>query len=263
MKRIILLFISVLTIGLSTTQAQENPRLKLYEKAVFKSKNGSLPYRILMPQNYNPNVQYPLVIFLHGSGERGTDNALQLKHGGELFVRDSVRAKYPAFVVFPQCAPDRTWSEMNYNPESKENRFTFSNKIEESKEQELLEELITYLQKNLSIRKSKIYIGGLSLGGIGTFELVRRNPKLFAAAFPICGAADPSIAKKLKHTNWWIFHGEDDDVVYAKYSIDMNEALTKVKASVKLSIYPEVMHDSWTNTFAEPTLLSWLFSQQL
>jgi len=100
------------------------------------------------------------------------------------------------------------------------------------------------------------------MGGMGTFETVKNNPKLFAAAFPICGGAHPDIASELTGPRWWIFHGEDDTVVKPENSVNIYEAMKAENIDVRLSLYPEVGHDSWTNAFAEPNLLEWLFSQK-
>ena len=103
---------------------------------------------------------------------------------------------------------------------------------------------------------------GLSMGGMGTFELVRRKPHVFAAAMPICGGAHPSTAKQIRKTSWWIFHGEKDDVVLPVFSKDMAAALKKAKAKVSLTLYPNANHNSWDPAFAEPGLMQWLFSQR-
>jgi predicted peptidase len=100
------------------------------------------------------------------------------------------------------------------------------------------------------------------MGGMGTFEMVRRNPKLFAAAFPICGGANVATAPALKKTKWWVFHGGKDDVVPPKLSQDMVDAMKKEKATVKFTLYPNANHNSWTPAFAEPDLLYWLFAQK-
>jgi predicted peptidase len=102
----------------------------------------------------------------------------------------------------------------------------------------------------------------LSMGGMGTFEIVRRNPKLFAAAMPICGGANPSTAKQLRKTNWWIFHGAKDDVVNPEFSIQMATALQQQSANIKFTLYPDANHNSWDAAFAEPTFLNWLFSNK-
>jgi len=199
------------------------------------------------------------VLFLHGSGERGNDNELQLVHGADLFLQPKVRRDYPALVVFPQCAKNANWSGYTWNEDGTIN-FNHSNEI--VTHQKLLTALLLELNQNYSLDNDRLYIGGLSMGGMGTFETVRQNPKLFAAAFSICGGADPRIAKELIHPKWWIFHGAEDKVVFPFYSSDMNEALQAVGAEVKFSLYPEVGHDSWNNVFVEPKLLEWLFRQR-
>ena len=236
--------------------------LSEYKADMLTQKNDTLPYRILLPKNYNPNVKYPLIIFLHGSGERGKDNNLQLTHGADLFLKASVRQDYPAVVVFPQLADDHLWSSFEGST-SADTNFSYPEKPGKVKHQELLKALLKKLQKQFSLDSTRFYVGGLSLGGMGTFEIVYNNPKTFAAAFPICGGANPKIAKRLGKPSWWIFHGADDVVVPAKYSQQMFDALKAENVDVKLSIYPDVNHDSWTNAFAEPDLLKWLFSKSL
>jgi predicted peptidase len=108
----------------------------------------------------------------------------------------------------------------------------------------------------------RVYVGGLSMGGMGTFELVRRMPKTFAAAFPICGGANPATAKKMDDVDWWIFHGAKDDVVPPRHSEVMVKALKKEGANVKFTLYPNANHNSWDPAFTEPELLSWLFSKK-
>ena len=119
--------------------------------------------------------------------------------------------------------------------------------------------LMETLEKKYMMNPKRRYIGGLSMGGMGTFELVARNPDYFAAAFPICGGGNPVWSNLIKTTPLWIFHGEDDDVVLDNFSRKMYEALSKEKASVRLTIYPEVKHSSWDNAFDEADLMHWLF----
>lgn len=237
--------------------------LSMYKKDVFTSKKGNLPYRILLPKNYNPNVKYPLILFLHGSGERGNDNELQLTHGADLFLKASVRRDYPAVVVFPQLANDHFWSSFESDRNANPRTFVYPEKPKKVTHQELLKGLIKDLKKQFSLDANRLYVGGLSLGGMGTFEIVYNNPNVFAAAFPICGGANPKIAKNISDPSWWIFHGADDVVVKAAYSQQMYDALKAENADAKITIYPNVNHDSWTNAFAEPDLLKWLFSKSL
>lgn len=236
--------------------------LSMYKKDVLTYKKGNLPYRVLLPKNYNPSVKYPLILFLHGSGERGNDNEAQLVHGANLFLKESVRRDYPAIVVFPQLAKDHLWSSFESNNTSPR-LFNYPEKPGKVIHQELLKALIKKLKNQFNLDSNRFYVGGLSLGGMGTFEIVYNNPKLFAAAFPICGGANAKIAKRISNPSWWIFHGAKDRVVPPEYSQQMYDALKQNGADVKLTLYPNVEHDSWTNTFAEPDLLKWLFSKSL
>ncbi len=237
--------------------------LNLYQKKWLIDGRDTLPYRLLLPQDYDASKKYPLILFLHGSGERGNDNEAQLVHGGRLFLQDSVRKNYPAIVVFPQCAANSFWSNVSIISDSiKGTRiFNFKPDGEPTKAMELLLELVKELTDTYPLDKNRLYIGGLSMGGMGTFELVRRKPKLFAAAFPICGGANAATAKKLKGPSWWIFHGLKDNVVDPVYSKIMAAALKDEGAKVKLTLYPEANHNSWDSAFAEKELMSWLFSQ--
>ncbi|KAA3629876.1 MAG: phospholipase, partial [Bacteroidetes bacterium] len=108
---------------------------------------------------------------------------------------------------------------------------------------------------------SRVYIGGLSMGGMGTFEMVRRHPGVFAAAFPICGGAHPATAEAIKDVSWWIFHGAKDQVVLPKYSEEMYKSLKAAGADVKFTLYPDANHNSWDPAFAEKDLMEWLFSK--
>lgn len=222
------------------------------------------PYRLLLPVDFDIHKKYPLILFLHGAGERGNDNEKQLLHGGSLFLTDSIREKYPAIVVFPQCASNGFWADMgsHYDSAAKKRVIEFKVDGKPNREMNLLLGLFKSLEKNYSLDKKKIYVGGLSMGGMGTFEMVRRKPKTFAAAFAICGGANPATAKKMTNTAWWIFHGLKDPVVDPQFSKDMAEALIKAGADVKLTLYPEDGHNSWDDAFKEPDLFEWLFSHR-
>lgn len=265
MKKVHLLFIAVLcclTTVPTNLFAQAN---SIFDDKIFENESGRLLYRILAPKNIDPNKSYPLIIFLHGSGERGNDNELQLKHGGNLFAADTTRTKYPAFVVFPQCPEDGSWHNVEYDRSLEKVIFEFprnsNNKKNDDSQLSLVEALIQDLINKNNIDTNRIYLGGLSMGGFGVFELVKRNPNKFAAAFPICGGAHPRMARRLRKTSFWIFHGKDDTVIPYTLSTQIFDALEKKAADVKMSIYPDVGHDSWTNAFAEPELLPWLFSK--
>ncbi len=235
----------------------------LYEKHTFIFRGDTLLYRLLLPENYNPGKMYPMILFLHGSGERGNDNEAQLIHGAELFLRDSIRKNFPAIIVFPQCAPKDSWANTSsYKDSSGKRILQFKTTGKATKSMWLVQRLVRKIINQYPVTKKQLYVGGLSMGGMGTFDIVKRNPKLFAAAFPICGGADSAIAPKLKYVNWWIFHGAKDKNVDPIYSKIMVQALQKANAPVRFTLYPEAEHNSWDNVFVEPGLFPWLFSNK-
>ena len=237
--------------------------LSQFKKHLFISNGDTLPYRLLLPENYNPKQKYPLVFFLHGAGERGRDNEAQLLHGGSLFLKEDVRKNFPAIVVFPQCATTSFWGNVTFSQDTAGRRvFEFIEGRKPTAAMMLAQGLLDKLLTSYPVEKKQVYVAGLSMGGMGTFEIVERNPGLFAAAIPICGGANPSTAEKLKGTNWWIFHGAKDDVVPPVLSQKMYDALVQSKAVAKLTMYPEANHNSWDSAFAETDLLPWLFAQQ-
>jgi len=242
-----------------TMQAQDK---SLYKKEIFIVNNDTLPYRILLPLNYDAKRKYPLIYVLHGAGERGNDNEAQLVHGAGLFLKDSIRQNYPAIVVFPQCPAKSFWANTTFSQDTAGKwSIQFQAEGEPTIAMDLAQQLLKSIIDEYPVNTKQVYVGGLSMGGMGTFEIVRRNPKLFAAAFPICGGAAPSTASKLTKVKWWVFHGDADAVVPPAFSRAMVDALKKEGADVKFSLYPGVNHNSWDNAFAEPTLLSWLFAQ--
>lgn len=243
-------------------QAQQEV-LDAYERKVFVERGDSLPYRILYPKNFSPDKEYPLVLVLHGAGERGDNNQSQLVYGAERFVRE--QEQFPAIVVFPQCPKDSYWANVDIVKDEKGKRtFNFLEGGEPTTAMRSLMGLLKDLRKQKYVDKDRVYLGGLSMGGMGTFELLRRKPRVFAAAFPICGGGAPATAKRYarKVDSIWVFHGEVDGVVPVQHSERMAEALREAGADVKLTIYPGVNHNSWDYAFKEPELLQWLFSQK-
>jgi predicted peptidase len=234
----------------------------LYQKKIFTSGQDTLRYRLLLPENYKASKKYPRILFLHGAGEKGNDNEKQLVHGAGFFLRDDVRRNYPAIVVFPQCPEKDSWAKYVFMDSGGRQIFQLLKEEGPTTSMRLLELFIQQLDEEFRLDKKRFYVGGLSMGGMGTFDIVRRNPKLFAAAFPICGAADPSTASSLKKPAWWIFHGAKDNVVPPVFSIQMAEALKREKARVRFSLYPNANHNSWDPAFAEQDLMPWLFAQR-
>ena len=235
-----------------------NAQTSPYQKAVHKKDGAVLPYRILLPKNFDQNKKYPLLVFLHGAGERGGDNEQQLTHGSDQFLTQEFRKENAAIIVFPQCPQDAYWASI----ETREGplKFTYPEKPKNNPILDLVEDMIKTLKSKYKINRKRIYVGGLSMGGMGPFELVYRNPRMFAAAFAICGGANPKIGRKIRRPVWRIDHGEVDEVVPIALSEQMVRALQKKKAQVIFHRYPAVNHNSWDNVFADPTFLPWLFS---
>src|SRR5579862_6802889 len=160
--------------------------LSLYERKEFTRNGQTLLYRILYPVNYDADKKYRLIVFLHGAGERGSDNQNQLSHGGSFFLTDSIRKNYPAIVIFPQCPKDSTWSTLNFTLDTVTQKRTVTFAMRESPctPQLLVKELMDSLIAKKHADRNYIYIGGLSLGGFGTYEMIERYPAFFAVDFP-------------------------------------------------------------------------------
>ena len=167
----------------------------LFEKQLFISGEDTLPCRILTPIPFDASKKYPLLIFLHGAGERGNDNEAQLTWGTDVFLDSLNRIKFPAIVIFPQCPANDKWSEYNKNSLKDSTGYEFSDAAAIRKPLKLVSDFIDTLLQSNQIDKKRVYIGGLSMGGFGTLELLWRKPQTFAAAFPICGATNPNKLK--------------------------------------------------------------------
>jgi predicted peptidase len=218
--------------------------------------NDTLYYRQLFP-DADTMRKYPLVIFLHGSGERGHDNEAQLKWGVQNFATDQNMTLHPALVVAPQCPEKMGWSSFSREKNTTEMHLQST----PTKPMELLIELIHKLVKTMPIDSNRIYITGLSMGGFGTYDAIERYPNLFAAAVPVCGGGDVSKAASIARLPVWIFHGAEDPAVNPKYSLDMLEALTKAGAHPGLTQYPETGHFSWLAAYSDALMMEWLFRQ--
>ena len=205
---------------------------------------------------------YPLIIFLHGIGERGSDNEKQLKHFARFFLNDSIRRKLESIVIFPQCPDSAFWPsyfDLQFDTLTHLGKVTFPYQPNPSKPSLLLKRLTDSLVKVYVANPDRLYIGGLSLGGFGTYDFIERYPGYFAAAFPICGGGDTSFAESIaKKTSVWIFHGSADPVIHVEYARLYYEVLKKYGADVKYMEYKGVGHNSWENAMLEPGLLEWI-----
>ncbi|WP_445731337.1 carboxylesterase family protein [Mariniflexile sp.] len=252
---VILFCFAVLT---STAQHQE-----LYKEAFFVKQGDTLKYRILFPKNFSESKQYPLILFLHGAGERGNDNKTQLVHGSKLFANEKNRDSFPAIVIFPQSPKEGYWSNVKVDRSKKGlEKYKYKKAGKPTKSMKLVLSLMEDITSKSYINKNQIYVGGLSMGGMGTFDILKFKPNLFAAAFPISGGGNPkSVTKYADKVSLWVFHGGNDDVVHPYFSLSMVTALQKKGADVKLTYFENDNHNSWDSAFAEPQLLIWLFSK--
>lgn len=249
----LLVCISLISYGQLTKEA--------FQKEQFSKNGKSLNYRILYPEEFDAKKQYPVILILHGAGERGDDNESQLVHGSSLFLSDDFRENYPAVVIFPQCPKDSYWANVAVDRSSYPLNLSFQDGGEPTYAMDLVMSLMDSIQGTKYSKDDRIYVGGLSMGGMGTFEIVSRRPEMFAAAFPICGGANPKIAPKLAQIPWWVFHGGQDSVVLPSYSTDMVIAIRKAGGDVKFTLYKDANHNSWDAAFSEPDLMYWLFSK--
>ena len=259
MKKIVCLLTLLMSIHFS--QAQD---FSAYKKELFIRGTDTLRYRMLYPENYTRGKSYPLIVFLHGAGERGNDNEAQLSHGGALFLKDSLRKQFPAIVIFPQCPADSFWNGFTIRMDTaKADVWNRSLNISGlSTPERLVKLLMDSLTGHKIADKTRVYLGGLSLGGFGTYDLVIHYPGYFAAAFPICGQANLQVfTERASRVPIWIFHGALDNVVDPQPDRNLIKALQGMGAkNAKYTEYPNANHNSWDSAFAEPGLLPWLFS---
>ena len=194
-------------------------------------------YLLYLPPGYstNPATVWPLMIFLHGAGERGTNIEAVTAHGPPMLIEQGW--DYPCVVVSPQCAGG-SWSSF------------------------ALEAFIDDLLLTYRIDPDRIYVTGLSMGGYATWDLAVRHPEMYAAVVPVCGAGNPSLAYRLRDLPLWAFHGALDPVVPVSGTLDMIEAIRKAGGNPLVTIYPDLGHDVWTVTYINNGLYNWLFDQR-
>lgn len=195
-------------------------------------------YLLYLPKDYDKSDKsFPLVLFLHGAGERGTDIEKVKVHGLPRLVNEG--KDFPFIVVSPQCPDLMLWNT------------------------DVLSSLLDEIEANYRVDKNRIYVTGLSMGGYGTWSLALAQPERFAAIAPVCGWADTSKANTIAHLPIWVFHGAKDNVVPVKTSEDMVSALKNYGSEVKFTVYPEANHDSWTETYNNDELYKWFLQQSL
>jgi len=194
-----------------------------------------LQYLLHVP-DHEPGARLPLILFLHGAGERGDDLAKVKVHGPPKLVEKD--PEFPFIVVSPQCPADQWWT---LPP---------------------LLKLLDHVCATQPVDEDRIYLTGLSMGGFGSFSLAALAPERFAAVAPICGGGDPGTAAQMKHLPFWVFHGKKDPVVPVARSTQMVDALKAAGAEVRYTEYPEAGHDAWSATYDDPELYRWFLEYE-
>lgn len=251
----------------SSTSGITREVVEAFAEGVFRGERLSLPYRLHSPAGAGDGDPRPLLVFLHGYGERGDDNVRQLVHGGKLFASPEFQEKHGAFVLAPQCPAVKrlgsdkplTWS-MNLWPTEETPRTDIGQTP--SAALQAVQGLVTELIATKPIDPKRVYVMGLSMGGYGTWELAARDPQRFAAAAPVCGGGNPAWAERLKGLPVWAFHGDADGAVPVERMREMVAALEAAGGKLQSTEYPGVGHDSWTPTFQSPEFWDWLFEQR-
>jgi predicted peptidase len=229
---IVLLLVNLLT-GCSVMKSSKSDK---QQHKTFHKGSYNLDYLLYLPSIHGNDKHFPLVLFLHGSGERGDKLDKVKTHGPPMLVRQG--KEFPFILVSPQCPDGKRWNVSE------------------------LSALLDDIEKNYSVDKARIYVTGLSMGGYGTWSLASANPKRFAAILPVCGGGDFLNACMLKDVPAWVFHGAKDKVVSVQESERMVDAIKRCGGNPRFTVYPEAGHDSWTETYNNPEVYNWLLSQR-
>jgi predicted peptidase len=227
--------VAVFLTAISTLPARgQSQSENLFEKEI--TTKARIKYLLFLPADYGKtDKQWPLMLFLHGAGESGNDLAKVKAHGPARIVE--TKKDFPFILVSPQSS-GRGW-----NPD-------------------VLNSLLDDVVAKYKVDKDRIYLTGLSMGGYGTWTLGAAHPERFAALVPICGGGNPADASKLKNLPIWVFHGGKDNVVPLENSERMVKAIKEAGGNVQFTVYPEAGHDSWTETYNNPKLYTWLLEQK-
>lgn len=216
--------------------AEEAPKSRQTAETFDLAEGKTINFLLYLPEGYEENEKWPLLFFLHGAGERGTDLNLVKKHGPPKLIEAG--KEFPFLVVSPQCPQETRWAA------------------------EDLVALANHIIEIHNVDPDRFYITGLSMGGAGTWSLAGAMPDQVAAIAPICGRANPQVVEKIKEIPAWVFHGAKDTAVELSNSEQMVQLLKEQGSQPKFTIYPEAKHDSWTETYENQELYDWLLSHR-
>jgi predicted peptidase len=216
----------------------------------------ALPYRLFVPADCGAGNPCGLLLFLHGAGERGTDNQAQLKNDALAWTTRQAQAGNPTVVVYPQCPSDAQWVDAPWSDGS----YALA-KTTISKPMAAVMNLLAALQQELPIDAKRLLVTGPSMGGYGTFDIIARNPTMFAGALSLCGGGDPTQGPALRHLPIWIFHGDSDPAVPVRGSRQMVRALRDAGGSPNYTEVASGGHNMWNVAYQDLKVLRWLLAQ--
>ena len=232
---VVMLFLAGCTSSKQIQDREVGQHAKKLSKEVKKL--VEINYLLYLPKNYNSSQEkFPLMLFLHGAGERGHDLNLVKMHGPPKLIDQG--KDFPFIVVSPQCPENVWWSTDDLSA--------------------LLDDVV----QKYNVDENRIYVTGLSMGGYGTWAMAEKYPDRFAAIAPVCGGGNPLTICKIGKLPVWVFHGAKDPVVSVKEGQQMVDALNKCGNDAKLTIYPEAWHDAWTETYNNQELYEWFLKQK-
>ena len=250
-------WISMFTVlGAAAAGAAVDPVAATAPKAYTNAAGKVLLYRVMGPAKMESGRKYPLVVFMHGAGERGNDNAAQLKNATRFILAYMREKGADGYFLAAQCPSGQQWVDTPWG--------NLAHRMNEkpSESMGLLLELVGKMRMLPSVDASRVYVTGLSMGGYGTWDAVQRHPDWFAAALPCCGGGDTTLAWKIRDVPIWTFHGAKDQTVPVTRSRDMVSALWAVGGNIRYREYPDLSHGCWDRTYSDEAVLKWLFSQR-
>ena len=238
---------------------------RLYEERSVRVDERGEPvefrYRLLVPDSTvgdaAPSARSPLVLFLHGAGERGSDNLAHLKYLPTWLADPAARRRHPCFVLAPQCRADKRWVDVSW-ADGASTPQAAAPSVDLAAAVAALDDVLA----REAVDTGRIYLTGLSMGGFGTWDLAARMPERFAAILPVCGGGDERVAGRIAALPTWCFHGDADKAVPVARSRSMIAAVRTAGGQPIYSELPGVGHDSWTSAYRDPFVLDWLFTQR-
>jgi len=237
MKRLLVLSVAVCASASAAHSSYGDEQLGVQRAAQLNAQvTVQMGYLLYLPPDYDKHESWPLLLFLHGGGERGSDLDLVKKHGPPKLI--AAGKNFPFMVVSPQCPLDKSWEPLE------------------------LVALLDEIGRKCKVDKDRIYVTGLSMGGFGTWRLAAYAPQRLAAIAPICGGGETYWTKQFVHLPVWAFHGAKDPGVPVERSQAMVDALTKNGGDARLTVYPDAGHDAWTATYENPQFYEWLLAQK-